>query len=83
MQILKVLYVASFAICILPNVPKMKNVSYDEPQNQLSLFEEKINELEEGSCYFSKDETKKVSLQEILQSDQTYHELDSNICLDD
>jgi hypothetical protein len=83
MKILKVLYVASFAVCVLPNVPKTRNVSYDEPQDQLILVKEKIDELEEGSCYFSKDETKKVSIKEIFQNDQAYEEGDSNVCLDD
>jgi len=76
-SILKTLYFSAFAICILPNDARVKNVSYDEPQIDLKVSKEYINKFEEGSCHFIKHEQETITLEELLNPKE---ESCGNIC---
>lgn len=44
-------YFVAFGFCMLPNTPVVKNISYDEPQQQQVLEnEELIKVFEDGEC---------------------------------
>lgn len=77
MSILKALYFFAFAICILPNDVRVKNVSYDELQVDLKASKEYINKLQEGSCHLIKREQETITLEEFLNPKE---ESCGNIC---
>lgn len=74
MSNLKILYIIAFATCILPNTPNVKNVSYDEPQVDLMIYQNHIEELEEGSCSLTKDEPKTITIEELLRQKEKSEE---------
>lgn len=43
-------YFAAFGFCMLPNIPIVKNVSYDEPQQHVLENEELIMMFDVGEC---------------------------------
>lgn len=80
MSNLKILYIIAFATCLVPNTPNVKNVSYDEPLIDLTSYQEKVDKIEEGSCYLSKDEQETISLEELLnkKENKVYENIDDD-----
>jgi len=44
------IYLIAFGFCTLPNTPVIKNVAYDEPQQQILENEDLIQIFEDGEC---------------------------------